>query len=265
MNIEYKRLCPLCGKELTYKSNEAWNLAKRRNANCRSCSTRKYAKRIGDASFLLDGTNESFYWIGFIFADGTISNNNRLTITISRKDKCHLEKLAVKLGVECVDTVSILNEKEYKQVRVTLMHTDIFNKLAMLYDIKTDKTHYPPNLTVFSKLNRDQILSLFIGFIDGDGSIGLKHKRNDFNIRIKNHSSWLPFFECFDQKLNIKSSVKINKEGYALMDISNYNTCKEIKLNMIKLGLPYLKRKWNIIDDNYFGKNWNIQKKCLSL
>ncbi len=41
---------------------------------------------------LLDGSLESFYWMGFIFADGSIDKNGELAVEISKKDIKHLQK-----------------------------------------------------------------------------------------------------------------------------------------------------------------------------
>lgn len=254
MNEKYERNCPMCNKLLQYKSNTSWNLAKRRNARCRNCSTKLYAKRIGDASFLLNETNESFYWIGFIMADGTFDKSKRLSVTLSDKDKTHLEKLSNKLGVKCRVIVSKYRGKEYNQVRLSIMHTEVLQLLTRKFGIYDNKTYKPPNISIFDNFNREQLLSLFVGFIDGDGSIGKKHNRGDFHLRIKCHSSWIRFLEYFNKKLGINSPVKINNNGYSLLQVSNYNICKNIKTEMLTLGIPFLDRKWDIIDLSYFGK-----------
>lgn len=257
----YERNCPICDKLLKYGSSTSWNLAKRRNARCRNCSTKEYAKRNGDASFLLDETNESFYWIGFILADGTLDKRSRLTIILSEKDKQHLDKLSHKFGISCKNMKSKLGDKEYAQVKLSIMHTEIFKTLIQKFNIRCDKTHNPPNVKVFDHFTDGQLFSLFVGFIDGDGNIGKKYQRNDFQIRIKCHSSWIDFIKYFNNKLSINAPIKINKQGYCLYQITDYKVCKDIKNRMIQLNIPYLKRKWNIINLNYCGKNLDNRKK----
>ena len=44
-------------------------------------------------SKLLDGSNISYYWIGFILADGHMTKNNTIQINLNKKDILHLEKL----------------------------------------------------------------------------------------------------------------------------------------------------------------------------
>lgn len=47
----------------------------------------------------------------------------------------------------------------------------------------------------------------------------------------------------FNEKLNINSPLKINNQGYCLLQISDYKVCKEIKNRMLQLNIPYLERK----------------------
>lgn len=56
-------------------------------------------KKCNLEKLLLD-VPETYYWIGFILADGHISKNNRLVVTLSVKDKNHLIKLQKYLEIE---------------------------------------------------------------------------------------------------------------------------------------------------------------------
>ena len=242
-----KRNCPICGVELNYKSNEAYSLAKRKNGNCRSCATKKYAKRIGDLSFLLKDENESFYWVGFLLADGSFDKFNRLKLVLSQKDRGHLELFSLKSKTIVKDTVSVLNGKQYQQCSISIMHREIVQKIMDKFDIKQNKTIYPPNVDKYKKFSREQLFSLFVGYIDGDGNIGKKHNREDSHIRIKVHQNWFEFVEFFNKQLDINAPLKITKCGYALLQISNYKVCREIKQETISLKIPFLKRKWELI------------------
>jgi len=251
----YIRNCPKCGKELYYSSNTAYNYGIRKNCLCRSCATKLYAKRLGDASFLLDNSNESFYWIGFILADGSINNNVRLSITLSRKDKAHLEKLSKRLNINVDDINTVLNGKIYPQSTISIMHTDIFSVLSEKYMIKQNKTMNPPDISVFNDLSYEQLLSIFTGFIDGDGSINKKYKRKDSQIRVQIHHSWINFLSFFNAQLGLNGHISINKSGYVLLQISDFRSCKLIKEKILSLNIPFMERKWNNIDLNFYGKS----------
>lgn len=250
METIFYRKCNVCGKDMKYKSKKSFLFCEKRNTICRSCSTKLYAKRIGDASFLLNETNESFYWIGFILADGNI-NNSRLKITLKYSDKGHLEILSNLLKINVKDKICKLNGKEYPQVSLDIMHTEVLKFLSEKYSINSNKTLYPPNIDYFKRLTEEQLFSLFVGYVDGDGSIGKQYKRNDATIRIKVHSSWFKFLNFINETLDLKGTLKINNKGYTLLSISNFQTCKKIKKDMLSLNISFMDRKWKNIDLNY--------------
>ena len=47
-NMEYKRICPICKKELEYKSYSAWYNANKSNSICRSCAAKQKAREVLD-------------------------------------------------------------------------------------------------------------------------------------------------------------------------------------------------------------------------
>jgi len=50
-------------------------------------------QRQGDINSLLLEKPDSYYWIGFIMADGTVLNNKRIRVSLSCKDEDHLKKM----------------------------------------------------------------------------------------------------------------------------------------------------------------------------
>lgn len=241
----YSKKCPKCNKTQNYSSNSAFWLAKRNNSKCRNCSTTEYAKRKGDVSFLLDESLESYYWIGFILADGHISNG-RLTIGLSNKDRDHLEKFANKSNIEVFTYKRSSGYSENSDFcKISIMNKGVLSVLTDKYSIYNNKTENPPVLT---ELYGDKLEALKIGFIDGDGNIKNLHNRKDFQISIQVHSNWI------NNLIYMFGSAYINKRGYAVTCISNTITCKELKKFAIKNNLPVMKRKWDKVDLNFIGK-----------
>lgn len=187
---------------------------------------------------LLDGSYESFYWLGFLMADGHFSNKNRLKIIIAEKDKDHLEKLQKFLNVERVSLTEI-NGNKY--LGFSAMDTYVISTLKAKYSIASSKTLNPCDI---SSLSGDQLFCLSIGFIDGDGCIDIQHKRVHAKLRIKCHSSWIDNL----QYMYPESKIAINKQGYASASISDTTKLAELKQKAIDLNLPIMKRKWDIID-----------------
>lgn len=253
---EYKRNCPKCGKEIIYKSKGAMNNASKINSLCRSCAQtiRQNENRYGDLSILLNDTYESFYWIGFLLADGSFSIGNRLRIGLSAHDLQHLEKFAKYIGYKKplkTSTVK-LNDKEYQVCGLAVQDKNIIPILVNKFDISSNKTYNPPK--TINKWNRNLILSMFAGFIDGDGSIIKKVNRKDARLRIKNHSTWLHILEEFSSIIFGKNYCEINKEGYACLGIEEFPIIRRLKVELLNLNIPLLERKWNNIDETYINK-----------
>lgn len=188
---------------------------------------------------LLEETPETYYWVGFILADGHISNGTRLRVTLAKKDKDHLVKLQKFLQIE--------NMTENDQVHISGMDSKVIKNFVKKFDIKSNKTIYPPNLNIN---NKKLLFALSIGFIDGDGSIKKQYKRNDCILRIKCHANWLNVIKYLFKN----EKVKINNQGYVNTNIANNTTLKNMKLKAIKLNLPIMNRKWDLIDLSYITK-----------
>lgn len=248
---KYIRNCESCNKELVYSSNSSWNLAKRKNAKCRSCSTKLYAKRKSDCSFLKENSLEFFYWLGFIVADGHISNC-RLKISLAKKDENHLNILANKLKTK----IKHYTSNGHEQCAISVMDKTIICNLVDKYSIKSNKTEYPCNI---SQIKGDKLIAFKIGFIDGDGNIKNEWRRKDFSIRVKCHKNWLNNLKYMFPNEN----CYINNQGYSCITISNSVTCKELKKFSLDNKLPTLKRKWSIIDMNYVSKQELSKKRIV--
>lgn len=117
-------------------------------------------------------TEEKAYWLGFIYADGCISDNGSLEIRLI--DKEHLEKF--KEFINSSNPIRIKHYKEYTSY-------SIMNKSKHLRDILISYGCTPrKSLTLkFPSMSIFQDSSLVIPFVrgvfDGDGSIGIgKHK-----------------------------------------------------------------------------------------
>lgn len=255
---EYIIFCDVCNSKIKCLTNRNYkSLQKRELKRCKSCISD--SSRIGSCTPLLNGTNEAFYWIGFILADGHIEKSKRLTINLSTKDLEHLKKLALFLNTK---TWSI---KEDKICCLSIQDKYVLEKLCEKYDIQSNKTENPPKIDVFSNLVEDSLLSIFAGFIDGDGSIKNLHNRKDFNLRIKTHKSWINIINFLSLKFLEKERTIINAQGYASLHCGDSRILKKLKQKILKLKLPILNRKWDIIDMSYKGKYEIADKKKQSV
>jgi hypothetical protein len=198
---------------------------------------------------MLDSSTESFYWWGYIIADGSIDKNYNITLTCDIKDLEHLTKFATYVNKK----VTFKKVRGYYKDEIrTICLVNIANK-KLLKPFKEEtlnwlgkKTYEPIKLDYFKTNN---LIYFLIGLIDGDGCLYLTKKWNGDkkfkNCRIVIHQNWLPFLELLqkeiESKYNIKSVVKLN---------SRYNATMYIKDSEINKILPFLKntphlnRKW---------------------
>lgn len=256
------RICECCGKELTYSCSGAYHLAERNHALCKSCAAKKRIKRVANLSVLLNETPESYYWVGFLLADGHFQDG-RITLGISSKDKQHLDKFC-----EYINYTGKIREDKHGNgaYYVAAMDVDVVDQICKKFDIQHDKTYNPPK-TILQK-NQNLTYALFAGFIDGDGNISNFSKRKDFFLRIKNHSSWEHILNEFGELLIEPKKCKINSAGYAELNITNTLVEKKLKEKFLSLNLPLLSRKWDKIDLRYkskYEKNKEVKEKIEKL
>lgn len=240
------RNCPSCNKEIKYKSYSAWHLATKNNSLCRNCSTKKHAQRCADLSILLEDTPETFYWMGFLLADGCFSDN-RLKFSLKKEDSDQVHKLGEYIKYTGSYGVSDIKES------ICCKDIDIIIKIKEKFGITDNKTINPPKtLNIFPE---NLYVSLIAGFIDGDGNIQNPTNRKDFFLRIKNHSSWLHILQEFNNYIYPeKDCCKINSSGYAELIITNTVPLQKLKEKVVSLNLPILNRKWDKIDLNFVSK-----------
>lgn len=243
--MEYTRICSNCRKVIEYKSYTAWHNANKANSECRSCAAKARIKRVANLAVLLDDNLESYYWMGFLLADGNF-NDGRLTFSLKKSDSEHLKKFGNFISYtgtygtsEVCDTISCKD-------------IDVVSALCEKFDIHKTKTYNPP--ATLLKFNEKQNLALLAGFIDGDGCIKHQTGRNDFLLTIKCHSSWKLILKEFNSLICDTNFTKVNNQGYAVLNITNTKYLQSLKEKILSLNIPIMKRKWDIIDMNFISK-----------
>lgn len=205
---------------------------------------------------LLKNECDSYYWAGFILADGSISKKGELSIATSIKDVEHLKKLQKFLNIETITYSTTTNGYKYAIIRG--MDTKIIRKFCKKFNTGPNKTYFPTNVDWIK--NDNYMLSLIAGFIDGDGCIDNQASRNDFKLRIKCHYSWLSVLKKFisfiykNERFKY-AEPKIINSGYAHLSITNTVVLKNLKRKILLLKIPIMERKWNIINLEYVGRN----------
>ena len=138
---------------------------------------------MGSLDLLLQETCESFYWIGFILADGHLRKPCGFSMNLASKDVNHLEKIAKFLKYK--KELREVSEKPYGLYAMSFSDPDNFFDFVDKFSICSRKTYMPPNISEY-EFNDDLLFSLIVGFIDGDnvyiggdraGVAGVSHLR----------------------------------------------------------------------------------------
>ena len=213
-----------------------------------------------DLSILLEDSLVTYYWIGFLMADGYIDHDAmRLILSLAIKDRDHIIKFAE--YIKC-NNHSYISNYAYG---VSAQDKKIIPKIINKYNFLRRKTYNPPNL---SYLRDNNLVSFFIGFIDGDGHIRKQYKRNDSCCMIKIHKSWYETLTYLVSQIAIMCNITIpppfiNTVGYTEVYICNSIILKFLKLKTLEWNLPVLLRKWNIIDEHFYSRIENAKKTRL--
>ncbi len=222
--------------------------------------TKTRAKIQSRIEKLLEETPEAYYWVGFLLADGNLCGN-RIKIALSVSDLDHLKKFAAFIEMN-PDRICIWTRPSdgYTYCSIAIVNALAAKGLREKFGFRERKTYNPPIVT--HELN-DLLISMYAGFVDGDGCIRNLHLRNDFNIAIKCHSSWLDFltklqsdlYKFFEEhKHGYISTALINSRGYAYVTLSNVLLLGKLKAFLKGLNLPIMTRKWDVIDESYVDK-----------
>lgn len=104
------------------------------------------------------------------------------------------------------------------------------------------------------EIRSNHMMSLIIGFIDGDGSFAKMKNRGyaDVIFRIQCHSSWLDNLNKISRIIHYNSgmpfvSAKINSGGYAQLSLIRVETLRCLKRKAVELRVPLLERKWSVV------------------
>lgn len=215
--------------------------------------------RKSEPFILLEENPESYYWIGFLMADGSFTER-RLSVTYSKKDINHIEKF--KTYINSTNEHYKIGETDCYRLCITNINT--VSSLIKKFNIYSNKTKNPCNI---SNIKDDLLFSLIIGFIDGDGSISSKERKTvtSYRLSVVGDTSWLNnfklMFNFIHKYLNIKATNQqpyIQKHLTSLPQekdikrefttahyyITNRSVIQKMKQKIIELNLPYMERKW---------------------
>jgi hypothetical protein len=151
-------------KHLNKKPGAVKELARKYNIKREICEQRK-----GTLEPLFNKTIESYYWLGFIAADGYISKTGHLLISQSDKDKENMDKMAIFLKT---NIYSFMRDSGYVKEclthRINISDRVLGLKINEMFGVTGKKTYTTIKLDFIE--TEDQAIAFLCGIIDGDGS-----------------------------------------------------------------------------------------------
>lgn len=155
-------------KKLLLKNNIKIRNRKEQNI----LSNQERGKKVNHTFFDTIDTKEKAYLLGFLAADGNVSNtNNRIKLGLSSVDREILERIKILLDVE----KEILDYQTSEGYNVSELNWSSMNQKVKLakYDIVPNKTYKKISI---KNVPNEFIFSYILGYYDGDGCF-----RNDGN------------------------------------------------------------------------------------
>ncbi len=151
-------------------------------------------------------------------------------------------------------------------VRITSGDKYLVPLIKKKFKVSNLKTYNPPDFKWIK--NKDLLLSLIIGFIDGDGCISQVETQGEGIkswLRIKVNCSWIDNLSYFYYFLHEYSGFKIKKKvsppkvyrdkrNIFILSIYDNDVLAFMKRKIIELNLPVMARKWDPVDENHVSK-----------
>lgn len=196
--------------------------------------------RINESVFDSIDTEESAYWLGFLFADGNVSSNNyKIDLSLSSNDIEHLNKYKSFLQYQKNLKIEDTNFSNSKRVRLVYSSKHIHNTLCNYGCIPQKSLILKfPRIDIFKDKN---LIKHFIrGYVDGDGCLTFTNKLHTIpNITILGTKEFLTSILDY---LPVKTKILKRKNVFIL----NFSRKKAYKLAvyLYKDCKLYLDRKY---------------------
>ena len=195
-------------------------------------------KKQVNSSFFDEWNELSAYWLGFIFADGHLSNNNCLEICI--KDKEHIEKFKTNINSNHSISVKTINNNDYYRINMRDQH--LGNRLKQL-GVTSNKTYgwTIPDIPM-------EYMNHFIrGLFDGDGNFNNRQYRPVIRIVSYDISVLENIIEIIKQQLpNVNDHIRIYNYDNRIpeLNISSHKAVREFLDWLYKDATIFLDRKY---------------------
>lgn len=234
----------VCGKVMTTRGTR---LSYGSTTSC-GCSRRIYDL---DTAYFCEPTVRNSYWAGFIAADGCLTRQGGLLITLSVRDREHLEQLKSDLGFSGPIREGLTATPRGRKVpygRLVVWSKDMLLDLEHNFNLTERKT-----LTLLPPYQLPEPLAeaFIIGLIDGDGSIHtIDYSRTTLRLDVAGISpvvSWVK--EWFQRWCGAEVQLPRIQEHYGGTLYSlrlQARHAERVVGRLLQVDVPKLDRKWSI-------------------
>lgn len=218
----------------------------------------KRRKYLVNDLFFNNATEKSFYWAGFIAADGClISSNseipNALTIELSKKDKNLLQSFVqdIEFTGPIITRTTNRSDISKKYNNTDLIKISIYSNQIIIDLEKFNITSHKSLTLEFPKYVADHLLCphFMRGYIDGDGCFYLDKKTHRITIIVLGTFNFLSDFSQVLQKYCNLSSFRSPRKIGNIYELRFYkqHDVKSIVNFLYKDCLTFLPRKYDIV------------------
>lgn len=186
------------------------------------------------------------YWMGFIFADGHLSEW-RIKIKIAIKDTEHLQTLAAWLGSGIHTTF----ERGESVVSLAKQDRTAVPAIRERFDLRSRKTYEPPARLPYEE--ETLLRCWLVGYIDGDGMIRQQTGRQNALLTTVAHLAWEPLLTEVSETVGvglIRHRI-VRGRTYVALTCHRHNEIVALRQFARAQCLPVLERKWSRVDETY--------------
>lgn len=208
-------------------------ILKKYNINCRGEYDKNRIHFFNYDKMEKDSHNK-YYWIGFLAADGNVSNNyNEVSIELGKKDKKHLEKIK-KFFESDAPIVDRINNNGSECSKVNFCSKK-FAKYLSKYNIIPNKSlmyKIPLN-----EIPQDYIYDYIRGIFDGDGSLSIHNNLLVFSFCSGNKecvcqiANILQIFNKIDYSSGVYRITTAGKKAKEVLEKIYQNSTEENRLD----------------------------------
>lgn len=219
-------------------------------------------------------SDEMAYVLGFWFADGHITKNNKTNssktfgITQSTKDKYILE--SIKKAIDFNGPVKEEKKSKYPKSYLRIYSQEIYHDIINLGGMERKSS-----IVNFPDIPEKYIRKFILGFFDGDGSVVISNK-NIIKIIFTGGEKFLEAIKQVFVKFNIVDLQKSAGTFYKIksknnmtyhLDYSGFNAIKILEwiYKDVEKTELYLKRKYSKFKSFNYNKNskYNLKYKAI--